>query len=148
MSGLCFSNKLISRDKELHCNFVCLLYSKLVNCLPESWIIKIINDVVKIEMEFVVDALPIKLIGMNSTMMCNYIKFCADWLLLTLGCQRHYKIRNPFNWMVTISLQGKTNFFEKRVGKYSNWVLALITQTNPLLLMPAFKQKVQRHKRI
>jgi ribonucleoside-diphosphate reductase subunit M2 len=70
-------------------------------------------------MEFVVDALPVELIGMNSGMMCNYIRFCADRLLLSLGCGRHYKIGNPFEWMETISLQGKTNFFKKRVGEYS-----------------------------
>ena len=70
-------------------------------------------------MEFVVDALPVELIGMNSGMMCNYIRFCADRLLLSLGCGRHYKTGNPSEWMETISLQGKTNFFEKRVGEYS-----------------------------
>ena len=69
-------------------------------------------------MEFVVDALPVELIGMNSSMMCDYIKFCADRLLLSLGCDRHYRVGNPFEWMETISLQGKTNFFEKRVGEY------------------------------
>jgi ribonucleoside-diphosphate reductase subunit M2 len=70
-------------------------------------------------MEFVVDALPVELIGMNSSMMCNYIKFCADRLLIALGYQRHYKICNPFEWMEMISLQGKTNFFEKRIGENS-----------------------------
>ncbi len=96
MPGLCFSNKLISRDEGLHCDFACLLYSKLVNRFPESRIVKIISITVAIEMEFVVDALPVELIGMNSTMMCNYIKFCADRLLLCLGCNRHFKIENPF----------------------------------------------------
>ena len=96
-----------------------LLYSKLINQLPESRIVEIISSAVAIEMEFVVEALPVKLIGMNSTMMCNYIKFCADRLLQCLGCDRHYKNGNPFEWMETISLQGKTNFFEKRVGEYS-----------------------------
>jgi ribonucleoside-diphosphate reductase subunit M2 len=119
MPGLCFSNELISRDKGLHCDFACLLYSKLVNRLPESQIVEIISSAVAIKMEFVVDALPIELIGMNSTMMCNYIKFCADRLLLCLGCNRHFKIENPFEWMETISFQGKTNFFEKRIGEYS-----------------------------
>jgi len=117
--GLCFSNELISRDEGLHCDFACLLYSKLVNQLPESRIVEIISSAVAIEMEFVVDALPVELIGMKSTMMCNYIKFCADRLLLCLGCDRHFKIGNPFEWMETISLQGKTNFFEKRIGEYS-----------------------------
>ena len=119
MPGLSFSNKLISRDEGLHCDFACLLYSKLINRLSESRIVEIINSAVKIEMEFVVDALPVELIGMNSTMMCTYIKFCADCLLVALGCRRHYKTRNPFEWMEMISLQGKTNFFEKRVGEYS-----------------------------
>ena len=119
MPGLCFSNELISRDEGLHCDFACLLYSKLINKLPESRIVEIVSSAVKIKMEFVVDALPVELIGMNSGMMCNYIRFCADRLLLSLGCGRHYKIRNPFEWMETISLQGKTNFFEKRVGEYS-----------------------------
>jgi ribonucleoside-diphosphate reductase subunit M2 len=113
MPGLCFSNELISRDEGLHCDFACLLYSKLINKLPESRIVEIVSSAVEIEMEFVVDALPVELIGMNSGMMCNYIRFCADRLLLSLGCGRHYKIGNPFEWMETISLQGKTNFFKK-----------------------------------
>jgi ribonucleotide reductase beta subunit family protein with ferritin-like domain len=117
--GLSFSNELISHDKGLHCNFACLIYSKLTNRLPESCIVEIISNAVDIELEFVVDALPIELIGMNFTMMCNYIKFCADWLLLDLGCSRHYKTSNPFEWMEMIHLQGKTNFFEKLFGEYS-----------------------------
>lgn len=119
MPGLCFSNELISRDEGLHCDFACLLYSKLVNRLPEMRILEIISSAVEIEREFVIDALPVELIGMNSSMMSNYIKFCADRLLVALGCQRHYSAENPFEWMETISLQGKTNFFEKRVGEYS-----------------------------
>jgi ribonucleoside-diphosphate reductase subunit M2 len=119
MPGLCFSNELISRDEGLHCNFACLLYSKLINRLSQARILEIISSAVSIEMEFVVSALPVELIGMNSTLMCDYIKFCADRLLLNLDCNRHYNINNPFEWMETISLQGKTNFFEKRVGEYS-----------------------------
>ena len=119
MPGLCFSNELISPVEGLHCDFTCLLYSKLINKLPESCIVEIVSSAVKIKMEFVVDALPVELIGMNSGMMCNYIRFCADQLLLGLGCGRHSKIGNPFEWMETISLQGKTNFVEKRVGEYS-----------------------------
>ncbi len=119
MPGLCFSNEIISRDEGLHCDFACLLYSKLVNRLPESRIVEIISSAVAIEMEFVVDALPVKLTGMNSTMMCNYIKFCADRLLLCLDCDRHFQTGNPFEWMEAISLQGKTNFFEKCIGEYS-----------------------------
>jgi ribonucleoside-diphosphate reductase subunit M2 len=116
---LSFSNKLISCNKGLHCNFACLLYSKLINHLPKACIVKVISSAVVIEIEFVVDALPVELIGMNSAMMCNYIKFCADCLLVTLGCCRHYKTSNPFEWMEMISLQGKMNFIEKRVGEYS-----------------------------
>ena len=119
MPGLCFSNELISRDEGLHCNFACLLYSKLINRLSQTRIFEIISSAVNIEMEFVVSALPVELIGMNSTMMCDYIKFCADRLLLNLGCNQHYNTSNPFEWMEMISLQGKTNFFEKRVGEYS-----------------------------
>jgi len=104
MPGLSFSNELISQDKGLHCDFACLLYSKLVNRLPESRIVEIIRSAVKIEMEFVVDALPVELIGMNSAMMCNYIKFCADRLLIAFGCHCHYKVGNPIKWMETISL--------------------------------------------
>ena len=84
MPGLCFSNELISRDKGLHYDFTCLLYSKLINKLPESRIVEIVSSAVDIEMEFVIDALPVELIGMNSGMMCNYIRFCTDRLLLSL----------------------------------------------------------------
>jgi ribonucleoside-diphosphate reductase subunit M2 len=119
MPGLCFSNELISRDEGLHCDFACLLYSKLINQLPQGRIEEIISDAVEIEKEFVKDALPVELIGMNSGLMCEYIEFCADRLLIALGCPRYYDAKNPFEWMEMISLQGKTNFFEKRVGEYS-----------------------------
>eukprot|EP00970_Alexandrium_tamarense_P001987 scaffold270_cov207-Alexandrium_tamarense.AAC.15 len=119
MPGLCFSNELISRDEGLHCDFACLIYSKLVNQLPESRIEEIITNAVEIEKEFVSDALPVELIGMNSKLMCQYIEFCADRLLGALGCKKHYMAVNPFEWMEMISLQGKTNFFEKRVGEYA-----------------------------
>ena len=119
MPGLCFSNELISRDEGLHCDFACLLYSKLVNKLPTSRIEEIITNAVEIEKEFVVDALPVSLIGMNGDLMCQYIEFCADRLMAALGCPKHYGAANPFEWMEMISLQGKTNFFEKRVGEYA-----------------------------
>ena len=119
MPGLCFSNELISRDEGLHCDFACLLYSKLVNQLPESRIREIISNAVEIEQEFISDALPVELIGMNSKLMKNYIEFCADRLLQALGCAKVYNVQNPFEWMEMISLQGKTNFFEKRVGEYA-----------------------------
>ena len=88
------------------------------NFATEITLPEIICSAVEIEMEFAVDALPVELIGINSCMMCDYIKFCANRLLLSLGCDRHYRIGNPFEWMETFSLQGKTNFFEKRVGEY------------------------------
>ena len=119
MPGLCFSNELISRDEGLHCDFACLLYSKMVNKLPESRTTEIITNAVEIEKEFVVDALPVELIGMNSGLMCDYIEFCADRLLTALGCDVYYNAVNPFDWMEMMSLQGKTNFFEKRVGEYA-----------------------------
>lgn len=118
MPGLCFSNELISRDEGLHCDFACLLYKQLVNKLPEERIAEIITNAVEIEKEFISDALPVELIGMNSNLMRQYIEFCADRLLVALGCSKHYGTANPFEWMEMISLQGKTNFFEKRVGEY------------------------------
>jgi ribonucleoside-diphosphate reductase subunit M2 len=119
MPGLSYSNALISHNEGLHCNFACLIYSKLNNRLPKKRIFDIINSAVNIKIEFVVNTLPIELLGMNSIMMCNYIKFCANQLLIALGCDRYYKIGNPFEWMETISLQGKTNFLKKHVGEYS-----------------------------
>jgi ribonucleoside-diphosphate reductase subunit M2 len=119
MPGLCFSNELISRDEGLHCDFACLLYTKLKNKVSNERITEIITNAVEIEKEFVSDALPVELIGMNSRLMCEYIEFCADRLLAALGAPRHYQAKNPFAWMEMISLQGKTNFFEKRVGEYA-----------------------------
>jgi len=121
MPGLCFSNELISHNEGMHCDFACLLYSKMVNRLPEGRIVEIITNAVEIEKEFVSDALPMELIGMNSSFMCEYIEFCADRLLRALGCRCHNKVGNSFERMETISLQvqGKTNFFEKRVGEYA-----------------------------
>ncbi|MEM1319501.1 MAG: ribonucleotide-diphosphate reductase subunit beta [Bacteroidota bacterium] len=119
MPGLSFSNELISRDEGMHCDFACHLYNNhIVNKLPKSVIEKVIKDAVAIEQEFVSDALPVKLIGMNSDMMCRYIEFVADRLLSALGNDKVYNVENPFPWMDMISLQGKTNFFEKRVGDY------------------------------
>lgn len=147
MPGLCFSNELISRDEGLHCDFACLLYSKLIHQLPASRIVEIISNAVTIEQEFVRDALPVELIGMvrfergmeynvettadinshttpsllfqNSTLMQQYIEFVADRLLVALGQPKHYRTPNPFDFMEMISLTGKTNFFEKRVGEYA-----------------------------
>lgn len=119
MPGLSFSNELISRDEGLHCDFACLLYNNHINNkLPEERIKEIIVDAVSIEKEFVTDSLPVKLIGMNADLMCQYIEFVADRLLLELGCSKIFNATNPFDFMELISLQGKTNFFEKRVGEY------------------------------
>ncbi|MFT6845862.1 MAG: ribonucleoside-diphosphate reductase beta chain [Flavobacteriales bacterium] len=119
MPGLTFSNELISRDEGMHCDFACLLYTQhLVNKLPEEKVVEIISNAVDIEKEFVTDALPVKLIGMNAKLMQQYIEFVADRLLLELGCKKIYNATNPFDFMEMISLEGKTNFFEKRVGDY------------------------------
>jgi ribonucleoside-diphosphate reductase beta chain len=118
MPGLTFSNELISRDEGLHCDFACLLYAQLENQLPKEKVTAIITNAVEIEKEFVSDALPVRLIGMNAEMMCQYIEFVADRLLVALGCEKKYNATNPFDFMELISLQGKTNFFEKRVAEY------------------------------
>jgi len=119
MPGLAFSNELISRDEGLHCDFACLLYTKhLVNRLPKEQVIEIIKDAVEIEKEFILEALPVKLIGMNSDLMSQYIEFVADRLLLELGADKVYNVSNPFDFMDMISIEGKTNFFERRVGEY------------------------------
>ena len=119
MPGLSFSNELISRDEGLHCDFACLLYNDhLLNKLSVETVQSIIRDAVAIEKEFVTDSLPVKLIGMNADLMCQYIEFVADRLLMELHCPKIYNSTNPFDFMEMISLQGKTNFFEKRVGEY------------------------------
>jgi ribonucleoside-diphosphate reductase beta chain len=119
MPGLSFANELISRDEGLHCDFACLLYTQhLQERLPVEQVTKIITDAVEIEKDFVTNALPVGLIGMNSNLMCTYIEFVADRLLVALGCEKVYNATNPFDFMELISLQGKTNFFEKRVGEY------------------------------
>ncbi|RTQ48510.1 ribonucleoside-diphosphate reductase [Hymenobacter gummosus] len=119
MPGLTFSNELISRDEGLHCDFACLLYEKyLQNKLPQERVHEIIRDAVSIEQEFVTDALPVNLIGMNAQAMSQYIEFVADRLLVSLGYAKIYNSTNPFDFMEMISLQGKTNFFEKRVAEY------------------------------
>lgn len=119
MPGLSFSNELISRDEGLHCDFACLLYNNhVVNKLDPQVITNIIVDAVDMEKEFVTEALPVGLIGMNAELMCRYIEFVADRLLMEVGCEKQYGVSNPFDFMELISLQGKTNFFEKRVGEY------------------------------
>jgi len=118
MPGLTFSNELISRDEGLHCDFACLMFKHLVNKPLKSRILEIIVDAVKIEQEFLTEALPVNLIGMNCELMCRYIEFVADRLLRELGCENRFNSENPFDFMEHISLEGKTNFFEKRVGDY------------------------------
>jgi len=118
MPGLTFSNELISRDEGLHCEFACLLYSMLENKLSQEQVHAIIGDAVKIEKEFITEALPVDLIGMNARLMQQYIEFVADRWLDQLGYTKLFNATNPFDFMEMISLQGKTNFFEKRVGDY------------------------------
>ena len=119
MPGLTFSNELISRDEGMHRDFACLIYRDYIkNKFSQEKIYEIITDAVSIEQEFVVDALPVKLIGMNAELMSQYIEFVADHLLVELGYEKYYNSTNPFDFMELISLQGKTNFFEKRVGEY------------------------------
>jgi ribonucleoside-diphosphate reductase subunit M2 len=118
MPGLTFSNELISRDEGLHCDFACLLFNLLQSKPDQATVIRIITEAVAIEQEFLLEALPVKLIGMNGDLMRTYIEFVADRLLGELGCPKKYRVENPFDFMDLISLQGKTNFFEKRVGDY------------------------------
>jgi ribonucleotide reductase beta subunit family protein with ferritin-like domain len=118
MPGLSFSNELISRDEGLHCDFACLVYKYLVNKLSQEKIYEIIGNAVEIEKQFVTESLPVELIGMNSKLMSKYIEFVADRLIYALGYKKLYNAENPFEWMEMISLQGKTNFFEKKVGDY------------------------------
>ena len=120
MPGLCHSNELISRDEGLHTRFAVLMYHNLqVKPDPEQ-VYEIIKEAVVAEKEFITESLPCALIGMNNKLMAQYIEYVADRLLLMLGLQKIYNVVNPFDWMELISVQGKTNFFEKRVGEYSN----------------------------
>ncbi len=131
MPGLTFSNELISRDEGLHCDFACLLYNNhLENKLDKEEVRTIIEDAVDIEIEFVTESLPVKLIGMNADLMGQYIKFVADRLLVELGNDKIYNVKNPFDFMDMINLQGKTNFFEKRVGEYQKAGVLNTNDTN------------------
>ena len=119
MPGLTFSNELISRDEGLHCDFACHLHNNhLIQKVPQERIKEIIIDALDIEREFITESLPVRLIGMNSDLMAQYLEFVTDRLLVELGCEKVYNSTNPFDFMEMISLQGKTNFFEKRVGEY------------------------------
>ena len=119
MPGLTFSNELISRDEALHCEFAVLLYSKLKTKLKKNKIYEIIKEAVEIETEFICNALPCRIIGMNSELMTQYIKFVADRLSLQLGYDKIYNVSNCFDFMELISLESKTNFFEKRNDSYA-----------------------------
>ena len=119
MPGLATSNELISRDEGLHCEFACLLFSMLRAPPPPARVAEIVHDAVECELGFVREALRVRLIGMNADRMSEYVRFCADRLLVALGCPKRYHAANPFEFMTLISLQGKTNFFEKRVTEYA-----------------------------
>ena len=120
MPGLCHSNELISRDEGLHTEFAVLMYHYIQNKLDSEVVQNIIKEAVEIEKEFILESLPCKLIGMNQEMMSQYIEFISDRLLKMLNVPIIYNAQNPFEWMENIAIQGKTNFFEKRVGEYSN----------------------------
>ncbi len=119
MNGLTLSNEFISRDESLHTQFAVLLHSNLVNKCPVNTIIDIVTEAVVIEKEFICESLPCRLIGMNSKLMSQYIEFVADYLLGMLGCAKQYNVSNPFDFMEMISLEGKTNFFERTVSEYA-----------------------------
>ncbi len=119
MPGLSFSNELISRDEGMHCDFACHLHNNhLVNKVPQERIREIIIDALNIERKFITESLPVNLIGMNAQLMTQYLEFVTDRLLVALNCPKEFDVENPFDWMETISLPGKTNFFEKRVTEY------------------------------
>ena len=128
MSGLGFSNELISRDESLHCDFACLLYSMLQHKLPAERVYDIMEEAVQIEKEFIIEAIPVSLLGMNSTLMSQYIEFMADRLLYALGYDKLYKVENPFMFMNVQSLQGKTNFFEKHVPDYQKQGISMASK--------------------
>jgi ribonucleotide reductase beta subunit family protein with ferritin-like domain len=132
MPGLTFSNELISRDEALHCEFAVLLYSKLLKKMDKSRIHEIIKEAVEIETEFICEALPCRLIGMNSQMMTQYIQFVADRLCLQLGYKKIYNTANPFEFMELISLESKTSFFERKVSEYA---LANKTMTDDVFIL-------------
>nr|GMC76479.1 ribonucleoside-diphosphate reductase small chain [Ipomoea batatas] len=141
MPGLSFSNELISRDEGLHCDFACMLYGLLRRKLSEERVKSLVVEAVDIEREFVCDALPCALVGMNGDLMSQYIEFVADRLLGALGCSKVYNVQNPFDWMELISLQGKTNFFEKRVGEYQK--AAVMSSLNEIKKCMHIQHKLQ-----
>jgi ribonucleoside-diphosphate reductase beta chain len=132
MHGLCFSNEFISRDEGLHCDFACLLYTMIENRVPVETVQQMFREAVEIESEFVSSSLPVSLIGMNSVLMVQYIQFVADHLLFELGYDKMFNVTNPFDFMEMISLQDKSNFFEKRVSNYSKAKVGLTQAENML----------------
>ncbi|XP_061901155.1 ribonucleoside-diphosphate reductase subunit M2 isoform X2 [Entelurus aequoreus] len=134
MPGLTFSNELISRDEGLHCDFACLMFKHLLNKPSVDTVTSIIRNAVAIEQEFLTQALPVKLIGMNCDLMKRYIEFVADRLMMELGLDKMYRVENPFDFMENISLEGKTNFFEKRVGEYQRMGVMAATTDNTFTL--------------
>lgn len=139
MPGLAFSNELISRDEGLHTDFACLMYRYLNNKPSKERVYEIVSDAVKIEIEFLTDALPVDLIGMNAKLMAQYIEYVADRLLVELQCPKLYNSENPFDFMENISLSGKTNFFEKKVGEYQKaGVMNKLNQENLFTLDAEF----------
>lgn len=120
MPGLTFSNELISRDEAMHTDFATLIYrDHIINKLPQERVLEILCSAVEIEKEFITESLPVSLIGMNSKLMTEYIEFVADQLLVDLGLEKHYGTKNPFSWMEMLGLEGKTNFFERKVSEYA-----------------------------
>ncbi|KAM9308055.1 ribonucleoside-diphosphate reductase subunit M2 B [Gastrophryne carolinensis] len=134
MPGLTFSNELISRDEGLHCDFACLMFQYLVNKPTQQRVTEIIASAVKIEQEFLTEALPVDLIGINCKLMKTYIEFVADRLLVELGFSKVFQAENPFDFMENISLEGKTNFFEKRVSEYQRFAVMSHTEDNVFTL--------------
>ncbi|KAG8580195.1 hypothetical protein GDO81_007190 [Engystomops pustulosus] len=134
MPGLTFSNELISRDEGLHTDFACLMFKHLVHKPSEDRVKELIVDAVRIEQEFLTDALPVKLIGMNDALMKQYIEFVADRLMLELGFGKIFRAENPFDFMENISLEGKTNFFEKKVGEYQKMGVMAKAEDNKFTL--------------
>ena len=139
MPGLCHSNELISRDEGLHTEFAVLVYSMLVDKPSKETVIEIIREAVELEKEFITDSLPCALIGMNQNLMKQYIEYVSDRLLLMLGIDKIFNVENPFDWMELISVQGKTNFFEK-VGEYANIANSDVTimYFQPMLIFNSF----------
>ena len=144
MPGLTFSNELISRDEGMHTEFACLLYrDHLKHKLSQDEVYKIMGDALAVEEEFITQSLPVELLSMNSAQMIEYIHFVADRLLLSLGYEKMYNAKNPFDFMTLISLQGKTNFFERRVGEYQKAnVTAKHNQSEAINEEDAFEGKV------